>query len=461
MKLYIIIKLVTCSILIKYSEKRGNLIMGSRPEDVLLELLLILLLTFISAFFSASEIAIVSLNKNKLNILVDDGNLKAKTIKYLLSEPSKFLATIQVGITMSNFLASATAATSISNNLSIILKKLNIPGSNQISVLIITILLAFFTLVFGELFPKRIALQKSESLAMISAKPILLTSKIALPFVKLLTFSTNILLRIFNINSEKLEEKVSEEEIRSMIEVGEENGIINEIEKDMIDSIFEFDDTLAKEIMTPRTHVFDLDINMPPTEMIDEIIEEQYSRIPVYENDNDNIIGILYMKDLFPLIKENDLESIDIRSLLRTPYFVPETKKIDSLFKELQNTNNHLAIIIDEYGGFSGIVTIEDLVEEIMGNISDEHDESDEYIKKIDANTYSVNGLAPIEDINEIFDQNISSSDFDTIGGFVITLLGSIPKENEVVNIEYEDLTINVVRVNDNRIEELKICINS
>jgi putative hemolysin len=433
--------------------------MGSGPKDIFIELILILVLTFISAFFSASEIAIVSMNKNKLNLLVEEGNPQAEIIKQLLSEPSKFLATIQTGITMSSFLASATAATSISNNFAFWLKKLNVPGSQQIAVVVITVLLAFFTLVFGELFPKRIALQKSEKLALGAAKTVLFTSKFALPFVKLLTFSTNLLLRLFAINSENLEEKVSEEEIRSLIEVGEETGIINEIEKDMIDSIFEFDDTLAKEIMTPRTHVFDLDINTSSLEMIDKIIEEQYSRIPVYDDDSDNIIGVLYMKDIFSHIKSNNLENLDIRSLLRPAYFVPETKKIDSLFKELQATNNHMAIIIDEYGGFSGIVTIEDLVEEIMGNISDEHDVSDEYIKKVDNTTYLVNGLAPIDDVNKVFNQAISSSDFDTIGGFIITLLGSIPKENEVISIEYENLLINVTKITENRIEELNISI--
>lgn len=435
--------------------------MGSGPEGIFLEIILILVLTFINAFFSASEIAIVSLNKSKLNFLIDDGNQKAKIIKLLLSEPSKFLATIQVGITLSSFLASATAATSISKVLAFWLQKLHIPGSNQISVIVITILLAFFTLVFGELFPKRLALQKSEKLALAAAKTVLITSKIALPFVKLLTFTTNMLLRLFNIDSEKLEEMVSEEEIRSMIEVGEENGVINEIEKDMIDSIFEFDDTLAKEIMTPRTHVFDLDIDTPPSIMLDRIIEEQYSRIPIFEGDSDNILGVLYMKDLFSHIKRTDFDTLDIRSLLRPAYFVPETKKIDTLFKELQGTNNHMAILIDEYGGFSGIVTIEDLVEEIMGNIADEHDESEECIKKLDQNTYLVSGLASIDEVNEVFTQNISSNDYDTIGGFIITLLGSIPKENEEYNIEYNNLNIAIVKVNENRIEELKISINS
>lgn len=435
--------------------------MASGPENMFFEILLIILLTLINAFFSASEIAIVSLSKTKTNLLIEEGNPRAKIIKQLLSEPSKFLATIQVGITLSSFLASATAATSISDNLSFFLKKLNIPGSEQISVILITILLAFFTLVFGELFPKRLALQKSEKLALAAAKPVLVTSKIALPFVRLLTLTTNMLLRVFNINSEKLEEKVSEEEIRSMIEVGEENGVINEIEKDMIDSIFEFDDTLAKEIMTPRTHVFDLDIDTPTTDMLDQIIEEQYSRIPVFEGDSDNILGVLYMKDLFSHIKKNDFETLDIRSLLRPAYFVPETKKIDNLFKELQATNNHMAILIDEYGGFSGIVTIEDLIEEIMGNISDEHDESEECIQRIDQDNYLVSGLASIDEINEFFGQDIPSNDYDTIGGFIITLLGSIPKENEDYNIDYHNLNIKITKVSENRIDELTIYINS
>ncbi|MDF2674227.1 MAG: hypothetical protein K0R09_2495 [Clostridiales bacterium] len=432
--------------------------MDGSPGNVTLELLLILVLVLINAFFAASEMAIVSSNKTKLALLAEDGNEKAQLILKLLTEPSRFLSTIQIGITLAGFFASASAATSISDYFSVFLDKFNIPGSNRISVIVITILIAYITLVFGELFPKRIALQKSEELSMLVIKPIIFISKITKPFVKLLTFSTNILVKIFGFSLENLEEKISEEEIRSMIEVGEENGVINEIEKNMIDGIFEFDDTLAKEIMTPRTSVFALDITTPVEELIDQVLEEQYSRIPVYENDIDNVIGVLYMKDLFVHLRNKD--SMKIRDMLRPAYFVPETKNIDALFKELQHTNNHMAILIDEYGGFSGIATIEDLIEEIMGNIFDEYDEKDDGIKKIDSNTYIVDGLTSIDDINELLHLELPSDDFDTIGGFVITLLGSIPKEDENNIIEYENIVFKIEKLTEKRIEKLKICVN-
>ncbi|EYE88875.1 hypothetical protein Q428_05745 [Fervidicella metallireducens AeB] len=436
--------------------------MDASPSSILLDFLLILILIFLNAFFAASEMAIVSLNKNKLNFLAEEGNNNAKLLTKLLSEPSRFLATIQVGITLAGFFASASAATGISKYLSIFLKRFDIPGSDQISLVVVTIILAYITLVFGELLPKRIALQKSEEIAMFAVKPILFLSIVALPFVRFLTISTNALVKIFGFSLENLEEKVSEEEIRSLIEVGEENGVINEIEKDMIDGIFEFDDTLAKEIMTPRTNVFAIDIETPTKELIDEVLEEQYSRIPVYEDSIDNIIGILYMKDLFYHLRKSDVDSINIRDILRPAYFVPETKNIDALFRELQSTKNHMAILIDEYGGFSGLATIEDLIEEIMGNIQDEYDTNDdeEYIKKIDSNTYIVSGLVSIDDINEALKINLPSDDFDTIGGFVVTLLGSIPKENEDHTIEYENLIFKIEKLDEKRIEEIKICIN-
>ncbi|AFS79186.1 CBS domain-containing protein [Gottschalkia acidurici 9a] len=434
--------------------------MDVEPRSIIAELLLILILVLINAFFAASEMAMVSINKNKINKLADEGDKKAQLLIKLMSEPSRFLSTVQVGITLAGFLASASAATSVSERLSGVLSNLNIPGSKNISVVIVTIILSYITLVFGELFPKRIALQKSEQIAMFSVKPILFVSKLTLPFVKLLTFSTNLLLKVTGIDLNNLEEKVSEEEIRSMIEVGEENGVINEIEKDMIDGIFEFDDTLAKEIMTPRTNVFALEINTPIREMISKIISEQYSRVPIYEEDTDNIIGVLYMKDLFEYLAKQKIDELKIRNILRSAYFVPETKNIDALFKELQNTKNHMAILIDEYGGFSGIVTIEDLVEEVMGNILDEHDADDEIITKVDNNTYVISGLTSINEVNNALHLSLPSSDFDTIGGFMIDLLGAIPSENEEHIVEYENLTFKIEKVSEKRIEELKLYIN-
>lgn len=437
--------------------------MDAGPGSSTLELIFLAVLILLNAFFAASEMAIVSLNKAKITHLANEGNGKAKLLTKLFNEPGKFLATIQVGITLAGFLASASAATTLSLNLSALLKRFNIPAADKIALIATTVLLSYITLVLGELLPKRIALQYSEKISMAVVKPILLVSKITLPFVNLLTASTNIMVRIFGLDSKDLEEKVSEEEIRMMINVGEENGVINETEKEMLDGIFEFDDTLAKEIMTPRPDVFAVNVDTPIDTLVDEILKEQYSRIPVYEDDIDNIIGVLYMKDLFIHIRNKDLDGINIRNILRQPYFIPETKNIDTLFKELQSTKNHMAILIDEYGGFSGIVTIEDLIEEVMGNIFDEYDEYDEnhdMIKEIDAHTYMVNGLVSINEINENLHLSLPTDNFDTINGFIVDLLGSIPDEDMEQTIEYENLTFKIEEVNEKRIETLKICIN-
>lgn len=434
--------------------------MDSGPGSLIIELLLIFILIFVNAFFSASEMAIVSINKNKISLLASEGNEKAILISKLIGEPSRFLATIQVGVTLAGFLTSAFAATSISKYLSAALERINIYGSESVSVIVITILMSYLTLVFGELFPKRLALNNSEKIAMLTVTPVLFFSKVTKPFVKFLTFSTNLLLRIFGITSENLEEKVSEEEIRMLINVGEETGVIKETEKDMIEGIFQFDDTLAKEIMTPRTNVFAIDIETPSDEILDQVLSEQYSRIPVYEEDIDNIIGVLYMKDLFVnLRKTHDAKTGlgSIREMLRPAYFVPETKNIDTLFRELQSTKNHMAMLIDEYGGFAGIVTIEDLIEEIMGNIFDEYDDSDEDIKVIDQHTYEVSGLVSINDINEALQIELPSDNYDTIGGFVMNLLGSIPSEEENPVLEYEGMKFKIEKVSEKRVEVLKI----
>lgn len=429
-------------------------------SSITIELLLIFILILINAFFSASEMAIVSLNRTRMNHLAEEGNEKAQQILRLLNEPSKFLATIQVGITLAGFFASASAATTLSERFSLVLRSYGIPYSNRISVILITVFLAYITLVLGELFPKRVALQNSEEIAMFSVKPILFILKIMLPFVKLLSSSTNSLIKISGITLENLEEKVSEEEIRTMIDLGQENGVFNETEKEMINGIFEFDDTLAKEVMTPRTNVFAVDINEQNSSIISEILEEKYSRVPVYENDIDNIIGILFIKDLFGQLLRTSADKIEIRKLLRPAYFVPENKKIDILFKELQNSKNHMAILIDEYGGFSGITTIEDLIEEIMGNIFDEYDEYEQDFRKIDSGTYIVSGSLSIDKVNELLNLNLQSENSDTIGGFVVDLLGSIPRDDEENTIEYENITFKIEKVNEKRIEELKIYVN-
>lgn len=428
--------------------------------DTVSSILLILGLLFINAFFAAAEMAIVSVNKNKINSLAEEGNKKALALKKLTSEPTKFLSTIQVGVTLSGLFASASATTGISAQLDNLLKNIGVPYSAQISVVIVTIILSYFTLVFGELFPKRMALQKSEAISMFAVKPLIFISKITSPFVKLLSGSTNTLVKLSGIKTDNLEEEVSKEEIKSLIEVGQEQGVINETEKEMIQGIFDFDDTLAKEVMTPRTDVFMINIETPIDKIKKQIMEENFSRIPVYEEDSDNIIGILYIKDFYAEALDKGIENINIREMLRKPYFVPETKNIDDLFKELQSTKNHMAILIDEYGGFSGIVTIEDLIEEVMGNIFDEYDESEPDIKKLDSNTYLVNGLLPIGELNEHLHLSLESENTDTIGGFIINLMGAIPTSNDCPAIKYENLTFKIEEVNEKRIEKLRLSID-
>lgn len=438
--------------------------MGSEPEpaNVTGQIILIVILTLINAFFASAEMAIVSINKNKVKHLAEDGNKKAKLLLKLMEEPTKFLSTIQVGITLAGFFSSASAATGLSGSFAEVLRGIGIPYSEQIALVVVTFILSYITLVFGELFPKRVALQNAEAIAMFSAKPILFVSKLTVPFVKLLSISTNILIRLVGLKVEGLDEKVSKEEIKSMVEVGQEHGVINETEKEMINSIFEFDDKLAYEVMTPRTNVYLINIDSPLSDYIDELIEEKYSRVPVYEGDTDNIIGILYMKDFFIEARKCGFDNVDIRKILQKPYFIPETKNIDELFKELQSSKKHMAILIDEYGGFSGIVSIEDLIEEIMGEIEDEYDEQALSIKKIDANTFIIDGLLSLDDFNEKFHTNIEASNYDTIGGFIIDKLGRIPSSVDAeYNVEYENLILKIEEIKEKRINKIKVCIKA
>ena len=433
--------------------------MDPEPMSLVSQFVLILVLTLLNAFFASAEMAIVSVNRNRIKMLADDGDKKASLLADLLEEPNKFLSTIQVGITLAGFFSSASAATGISEVIGASLSQLGIPYAQSISLVVITLLLSYVTLVFGELVPKRIALQKSEQMAMLSVRPIVFVSKFAKPFVKLLSLSTNLLLRVIGMSDTDLEEKVSREEIKSLVDAGEEYGVINQIEKEMINSIFDFDDKLAKEVMTPRTEVYMINSQLPLS--IEELLEENYSRIPVYEGDIDNIIGILYLKDFLHEAYQVGFENVNLKKLLHRPYFVPECKNIDQLFKELQKSKKHLAVLIDEYGGFSGIVTIEDLIEEVMGDINDEYDEDEPFIRKIDNDTYIVNGLISIKELNDKLHLNLDeeTEDYDTLGGFLINQIDYIPSETEECMVEYENLLFKVECVKDKRIETVKIHI--
>ncbi len=425
------------------------------------QLLFLALLILVNAFFASAEMAIVSVNKNKIKILAQEGKKKAKLLLKLYDEPNKFLSTIQVAITLAGFLASAVAATSMADDIAAFLSGFGIPYSKQIAVILVTLVLSFVSLVFGELYPKRMALQYSEKIAMASVKPIIFISKISKPFVWLLSASVALLLRITGVKDTNIEEQYSEEEIKSLLEVGQETGLIKEAGKEMITSIFEFDDKLAYEVMTPRTDVYMININDNLADYVDELLEERFARVPVYEKDSDNIIGILYMKDFVIAARKHGFEKVDLKSLLRKPYFVPESKNIDDLFRELQQSKVHIAILIDEYGGFSGIVTIEDLIEEVMGNIDDEYDDYEAKLEKLDENTYLIDGQYYIDDLNDELLLNLESEEHETIGGLIIDILGEIPGEDETEEriVELDNCTFKIESVRDRRIDKVKLHI--
>lgn len=422
-------------------------------------IILIFILIMVNAFFASAEMAIVSINKTKLNLLAEDGNKKAKLLLHLIKDASSFLATIQVGITFAGFFASASAATSISSGFGEMLSNLGIPYGKNIALVVTTLVISYITLVLGELVPKRIALQNAESVAMFSIKPIIFISKITKPFVWFLSLSTNTILKLLGVKTEGIEEKISKEEIESLVELGEEQGAINKTERAMIDGIIKFDDILAREVMTPRTETFYIEANSDIKESINLILQENYSRIPVYEDEIDNIVGVLYMKDIFAAVINNGIENVSIKEIMRAPYVVPENKSIDVLLKELQDSKNHLAILIDEYGGFSGIVTLEDLLEEVIGDIKDEYDENVHDIEKIDDKTYITNGLVSILDINKHLDLDFQSDSIDTIGGLILEKLGDLPNKYINKEIIINSVKLKILSVDSKRINTVQISL--
>jgi putative hemolysin len=434
--------------------------MNSDPDgvNILTQIIILIILTLINAFFSCAEMATVSVNKNKIKRLSDSGNKKATLIQKLLDDPTQFLSTIQVAITLAGFFSSASAATGLSEPLGKWLISVNFPYGKQASLILVTLILSYFTLVFGELVPKRIALQKTEEISLFVVKPIIIISKIASPFIRLLSFSTNLIMRLFG-TKDTIEDILSREEIKFLVEEGQVNGVLNVNETEMINSIIEFDDKIAREVMTPKINVFAINILAPVEEYIEEILEINYSRIPVYEDDIDNVIGVLYLKEFMKEAIKVGCKNINIRTIISKPYLVPESKNIYDLFKELQYSKNHIAILIDEYGGFSGIVTMEDLVEEVMGDIEDEYDITTPKIKKIDNSTYIIDGLLTIDELNDELDLSISSDNYETISGLLIDNMGEIPGEHDDRTIEIDNLVFKIESVKRKRIDKIKLYV--
>ena len=417
------------------------------------QIAVLVVLILLNAYFAASEIAFISLNDAKIEKQAKEGNKKAKQIYKMLKNPSKFLATIQIGITLAGFLSSAFASDAFADKLAPMLNNL-LPmlGTDTwrtISIILITILLSFFTLVFGELVPKRLAMKYYEKVSFGTIGVIRGISFITAPFVKLLTFSTNVISKIFG---------VSEEEIKMLIDVGEEKGTIDQEEKELLNNVFEFNDTTASEIMTPRIDIFALKISQDLYEVLDELDDYKYSRIPVYEDTIDNIKGIILIKDILKDLR--DKKKINIKKLIKEVHFVPESVPIDKLFRQLQRNKMQMAIVIDEYGGTAGLVTMEDILEELVGNIFDEHDEEELEYELIDENTYMVNGNISIGDLEKIIGIEISDGDYETLSGYLLGKLEELPPEGEETIIEDGKLTYKIEEYEDKRIKRVKICKN-
>ena len=433
---------------------------------IIWQLVLLFALILVNAFFAMSEIAIISLNDNKIERLSEEGHKKARQVMKLTKNSSNFLSTIQIGVTLAGFLTSASASQSFVTILSEAIKKPSFLSSvsdsfiRGLSVVLITIVTSYFSLVLGELAPKKIAMANPEKISFRVVGVLLFVQKATIPFVKILSVSTNAVVRLFGIDPHADPESVTEEEIRMMVDVGEEKGVIEDVQKEMINNIFEFDDLDAGDIMTHRTDMVAIEADDPLEDVVRLSVEEGRSRIPVYEEDPDNIIGVIYIKDLLPYVGHQLPKETTLRSIMREAYYIPETKNCGDLFTEMTETHTQIAIVVDEYGGTAGLVTIEDLLESIVGNIQDEYDDEEEEISKINENTFTIDGTTFIDEVDELVGTEIPEGDYDTLAGFLISRLGYLPKDGELNEVDYENLHFTILNVEDRRIGKVKVEIN-
>jgi len=429
----------------------------------LLQILILFLLILMNAFFAMSEIAIITLNNNKISRMADEGNKKAKQVIKLTANSSHFLSTIQIGITLAGFLTSASASRAFVDGLSGLIG--SIPYVDKIgqgvisgfSIVIITVIMSYFSLVLGELVPKRIAMQVPEKVSFKVIGILLFIAAATKPFVRILSFSTNLIVRILGFNPNASQKSVTEEEIRMLVDVGGEHGVIEEVQKEMINNIFEFDDIDVGDIMTHRTNISAVEADDTLEDVIKIAIDEGYSRIPVYDEDPDNIVGIIYIKDLLKFIGNDLPKDNTIRSIMRNAYYIPETKRCGELFKEMTASHVQMAIVVDEYGGTAGLVTMEDLLEAIVGSIQDEYDNEDEEISRIDETTFTIDGITAIDEVEDLVGTTIPEGEYDTLGGFVISQLGFLPQDGEMNVVEYQNLRFTVMNVEDRRIDKVKV----
>lgn len=427
-------------------------------KQILLQIILIAL----NAFFAATEIAVISLNEKKVRALAEDGNKKAVKMLKIIEEPTQFLSTIQIGITLAGFLGSAFAADNFAEVLSAAISKAfnlsadNTKFINTVAVVLVTLILSYFTLIFGELVPKRIAMKHKEKLANSVCGIISFLAAVLKPIIWFLTISTNAVLRLVGIDPHEKEEPVSEEDIVLMLDAGADEGSLDHDDIEYIKNVFKLDKMTAEDVMTPRKSVISISYDASDKEILEIIEEESYSRIPVYEDNPDKIIGILHACDY--LLKRNE-KNFDLKSILHTPVFVPETVSLDVLFKDMQTDHNHLAVVVNEYGETSGIVTMEDILEEIVGEIWDERDEEIDEFKKIGDNTYKVLCTASLEDFREYFKlEDEEELDVSTVNGWITEITGIIPEVN--YSFDYKNLTVTITKADQFMTHEIKVVVH-
>ncbi|HGC7781892.1 TPA: hemolysin family protein [Streptococcus agalactiae] len=429
-------------------------------QSLLLQFVILLILTLFNAFFSASEMALVSLNRSKVEQKAEEGDKRYRRLLDVLENPNNFLSTIQVGITFISLLQGASLSASLGHVISGWLG--NSATARTAGSIIALIFLTYVSIVLGELYPKRIAMNLKDRLAIVSAPIIIFLGKIVSPFVWLLSASTNLLSRITPMTFDDADEKMTRDEIEYMLTNSEETLDAEEIE--MLQGIFSLDEMMAREVMVPRTDAFMIDINNDAQSNIEGILSQNFSRVPVFDDDKDRVVGVLHTKRLLEAGFKTGFDTIDLRKILQEPLFVPETIFVDDLLKELRNTQNQMAILLDEYGGVAGLVTLEDLLEEIVGEIDDETDTAEQFVREIDENIYIVLGTMTLNEFNDYFETELESDDVDTIAGYYLTGVGSIPNQEEKVayEVDSKDKHITLIndKVKDGRITKLKVLLS-
>ena len=416
--------------------------------DTIVQILVIVLLTLLEGVFVAAEIALVTMRRTRIDQLADEGNRSARRVKHLIAQPGRFLAVTQIGLTFLGFLASAYAAVNLTMSLETAFKATGLPivgtSAGALALIIVTLLLSLFTIIFGELVPKSLALAHTEAFALRLSGLIVLLLRLLGPLVQVLTAITTSVARLLGAG-DQAQGVMSTEELKILVERGGQQGILEAEEEQMIHAVIELGDQRIHEVMVPRIAMVSLAAGATMEQAIDIVIEEGHSRIPVYEESIDEIVGILYAKDLLPFLKGSVAERPSLRSILRTPVFVPESMSVDDLLHEFQRRKVHLAIVLDEYGGTAGLVTIEDLLEEIVGEIQDEYDEEEPLIVRISDDEARIDGRADVDDVAELFDTNLGLEDadeYDTVGGLIYHRIGGVPKPGDQVVVNGLKLTV-------------------